>query len=411
MVSSAVDAFRVAAFALWGTTRAARQGRLRGVRLPLLAAALLGGFTATARAQDAELNASVHERVLQVPKPGLLAPGLETTLYKPEGPGPFPVAVINHGKAYGDARFQSRYRPLGAVRYFMQRGYAVVVPMRQGFSRSGGSYVSGGCNVGGNGLAQAGDVRAVLDHVAAQPWADKNNMVVLGQSHGGWTTLALGVQGYPGVKALVNFAGGLRQNACPAWENGLVRAAADYGKQTTLPSLWFYGDNDSYFSTATYQAMYSAYTAAGGPGRLVAFGHFGADAHHLFGSRAGQPIWQPEVTKLLASVGLPSEPLPEFSRYRMAGATPIPAATSFARLDDDSKLPYLKVAGRTGYKTYLGKMVPRAFAIGSDGAWGWADGGDDPLKRALDNCGRHSKKPPCRLYSVDDAVVWTGGAP
>lgn len=376
---------------------------------PLVCALLCGGVW-PAWAQDAALNASINEAVIQIPKAGLLALNLETTLYKPDGPGPFPVAIINHGKAYGDSRFQSRYRPATAARYFMQRGYAVVVPMRQGFSKSGGTYIDGGCNVGGNGRAQAGDVKATLDYVTAQPWADKNNILVLGQSHGGWTTLALGAQGYPGVKALVNFAGGLRQTGCPAWENGLARAAADYGGQTNLPSLWFYGDNDSYFTTATYQAMYSGYTAAGGQARLVAFGNFGSDAHSMFGSRAGQPIWQPEVTKLLASVGLPSEPLPAFSRYRMAGDTPIPDATSFAPLEDESKLPYLKQAGRTGYKTYLTKLAPRAFAIAPDGALGWADGGDDPLKRAVDNCSRHSKQPPCRLYSVDDFVVWQEGS-
>lgn len=382
------------------------------MRLPvfILLGALLCGGAQAAWAQDGELNASINEVVIHIPKPGLMSLELETTLYKPDGPGPFPVAVINHGKAYGDSRFQSRYRPATAARYFMQRGYAVVVPMRQGFSKSGGSYVGGGCNVGGNGRAQASDVKAVLDYVTAQPWADKNNMVVLGQSHGGWTTLALGAQGYPGVKALVNFAGGLRQTDCPAWENGLARAAADYGKQSALPSLWFYGDNDSYFNTATYQAMYSAYTAAGGQARMVAFGNFGADAHSMFGSRAGQPIWQPEVTKLLALVGLPSEPLPAFSKYRMAGLTPIPEATSFAPLEDESKLPYLKQSGRTGYKTYLTKLVPRAFAIAPDGAWGWADGGEDPLKRAVDNCTKHAKSP-CKLYSVDDFVVWNGGTP
>ena len=37
--------------------------------------------------------------------------------------------------------------------------------------------------------------------------------------------------------------------------------------------------------------------------------------------------------------------------------------------------------------------------------WGWADGGVDPFKRALDNCNR-SGRGACQLYSVDDYVVW-----
>ena len=55
--------------------------------------------------------------------------------------------------------------------------------------------------------------------------------------------------------------------------------------------------------------MHEQYVAAGGHARLVAFGVFGKDSHGLFGSRAGGPIWQPEVTKFLAQLGLPSEPL------------------------------------------------------------------------------------------------------
>jgi len=55
----------------------------------------------------------------------------------------------------------------------------------------------------------------------------------------------------------------------------------------------------------------------------------------------------------------------------------------------------------------LTKQIPRAFAIAPNGAWAWADGGDDPLQRALNNCNRYRKdKADCRLYSVDDFVVW-----
>ena len=372
----------------------------------LLCAALIGSVVRPAGAQARELNPLLNETIIQVPKPGLFTIELETTLYKPDGDGPFPVVVINHGKSPGDSRFQSRYRPALAARYFMQRGYVVVVPMRQGFSKSGGSYIGGGCNVESNGRVQAADVKAVLDYVVAQPWADKQRMLVMGQSHGGWTTLAFGAQNYPGVKALVNFAGGLRQESCPNWREALASGAASFASQTQLPSVWFYGDNDSFFDTATYRAMFDQYAAAGGKARLVAFGQFGADAHSMFASRAGLPIWQPEVARLLASVGLPSEPKAEFAKYRMEGLTPIPPRTSFAAIDDESRLPHVKDSGRAGYKTYLTKLPPRAFAIAPSGSWAWADGGDDPLKRALDN-GKRFAKADCKLYSVDDDVVWT----
>src|SRR5438105_1929870 len=212
--------------------------------LPRLLACAALAFSCVAAAQPAVGDSSLNEAVLSIPKrSGLFTFELETTLYKPDGVGPFPIAIINHGKAPGDTRFQGRYRPAVAARYFLQRGYAVVVPMRQGFSKSGGGYIGAGCNVESNGRVQAEDVKAVLDYVVAQTWADKDHVVVVGQSHGGWTTLAFGPLNYPGVKGLINFAGGLRQDGCPNWKEALADGAARYAKETRLPSLWFYGDN------------------------------------------------------------------------------------------------------------------------------------------------------------------------
>src|ERR1035437_7715940 len=221
------------------------------------AAAVLALCLVGVGAQAQDLNADLREQVLMVPKKGaMFTTLLETTIYRPPVDGPFPLAVINHGKAFGDPRFQARFRPSRAARFFLQRGYAVVVPMRQGFSRSAGNYVGGGCNVESNGQVQAEDVKAVLDHITALAWADKSRILVAGQSHGGWTTLAFGALSYPGVRGLVNFAGGLRQDNCAGWEATLVRAGGAYGKAVRVPSLWFYGDNDSYFSADTFRRLY-----------------------------------------------------------------------------------------------------------------------------------------------------------
>ena len=363
-----------------------------------------------ALAQQAVVDEALNESVQMIPKKGLFTVALETTLYKPPGDGPFPVVVVNHGKSPGNPRFQSRYRPASAARYFLQRGYAVVVPMRQGFSKSEGSYMGAGCNVESNGELQATDVKAVLDYVVAQPWADKDHVLVIGQSHGGWTTLAFGALNYPGVKALVNFAGGLRQDDCVGWEGALAVGARDYAKNTHVPSLWFYGDNDSFFRTSTYQAMFDGYVASGGQARLVAFGKFGTESHKMFGSKAGERIWQPEVTAFLETVGMPSSPLERYANYAAQARTEVPPRTDFAEFADETKIPFVKDSGRIAYKNYLTKSFPRAFAISPTGAWGWAEEGDDPLKRALDSCNKN-KPGTCMLYSVDDFIVWTGESP
>lgn len=377
---------------LWGALRACC------VTLALLLAA--GG---SAWAQ--ELNAALREQVLMVVKKGgLFSLALETTVYKPPGDGPFPVVVINHGKALGDPRFQARYRPAGAARFFLARGYAVVVPMRQGFSKSEGSYIGGGCNVESNGRVQAEDVKAVLDDVLAQSWVDRRRVLVAGQSHGGWTTLAFGTLDYPGVRGLVNFAGGLRQESCSGWEGTLARAGGAYGRATRVPSIWFYGDNDSYFAPHTFRPLFENYVAAGGKAELVAFGPFGSDAHAMFGSRSGEAIWQPRVEAFMRSIELPTEVrFPDLATLR---TLPVPARTHFADLQDTDAVPFLKAGGREGYKAFLTKQFPRAFAVSASGAWGWAEMGDDPLARALANCNRNSRNHPCHLYAVDDGVVW-----
>ncbi len=151
--------------------------------------------------------------------------------------------------------------------------------------------------------------------------------------------------------------------------------------------------------------MFEQYTAAGGQARLVAFGQFGSDSHSMFGSRAGAPIWQPEVSKLLASVGMPSEPLIKYARFGKRVMMDVPPKTDFAEVFDETKLPFVRDTGRAGYKLYLTKLTPRAFAIAPNGFWGWADGGDDPLQRSLNNCNRKGNAE-CKLYSVDDFVVW-----
>lgn len=258
------------------------------------------------------------EEIVMIKKPGFFTLELEVTLFKPPGDGPFPLVVINHGKAAGDPRFQKRATYPQATRFFLTRGYVVAVPMRQGFSKSTGSYIGGGCNVESNGVVQAEDVKVTLDYLMAHAPVDPGKILVMGQSHGGLTTLAFGATNYPGVLGLVNFAGGLRQDTCPGWEGTLASAFGNYGKRTKIPSLWFYGDNDSYWTKDTWQAMYKKYSEAladkGGTARMVAFGTFVTDAHRMFGHQEGQSIWEPEVSKFLVQVGLPSAVLnPQFT--------------------------------------------------------------------------------------------------
>lgn len=343
------------------------------------------------------------ESIVAIKNNRLFAVDLETTIFKPEGEGPFPVVIINHGKSLGNNRLQERERAIVATRQFMQRGYAVVLPMRQGFSNSGGAAVGEGCNIAGNGEAQADDIHAVMKWVTQQPWADAQRMIMLGQSHGGLTTLAYAQDPHPGVKFIVNFAGGLKYTHGCQWELALKDAFKAYGQKVKIDSLWFYGANDSFFPPDVIRPAHQAYVDAGGQAEMIAFGPFGADAHGMFASPGGLAIWWPSVEAKLQQHGMPTALT--FPQYGAAGKTPKPEPTQWADLKVIDQIPHLKDGGKKGYEVFLEKPLPRAFAFSGSGAWGWAHGGEDPLGRALANCQKNSKLP-CLLYAVDEHVVW-----
>jgi len=330
---------------------------------------------------------------------------LETTIFRPPGNGPFPLLLMNHGKERGNPTVQKRDRFLAMSREFVKRGYAVAVPMRKGFAKSSGQYSDFGCNMKDNGQLQADSLQAALTALVKESWVDPDRILVAGQSYGGLATMAFGTRPFPGVRGLLNFAGGLRVDGGSCnWRASLVSAVADYAAKTTLPSLWFYGENDSYFDHELASQMFQAYQSAGGQAQLIAFGQFKADAHGLAGSRDGVAIWWPETERFLQSVGLPTADIVPLA------PPPKIAATNFAPIDNINAVPYLTEIGREGYRRFLEKSTPRAFAVSPSGQWSWAEEGDDPAERVLANC-QQSSKAPCRLYAVDEDVVWSEQAP
>lgn len=346
----------------------------------------------------------LNEQVVRIPAGPQHANLLETTLFRPPGTGPFPLLVINHGKQAGQPALQQRDRFLYMAATFVERGYAVLVPMRSGFAGSTGQYVDHGCDMAANGQAQADDVLDVIAYARRQRWIDGARIVVAGQSYGGLATVALAGRPVPGVRGVMNFAGGLRvdDGSCD-WQSALVQAFAGYGGLARVPSLWLYGANDSYFPPDLVARMFGAYRAAGGQGTLFAYPAFKRDGHTTLGSRDGVAVWLPQVERFLRQIGMPSAQL-----LQLAPATE-PARSHYAGLDNVDALPFLRDAGRQAYRAFLSMVMPRAFALSASGAWGWAEDGEDPDGRALAACQSKSSQP-CQLYCVDDYVVWRARA-
>jgi dienelactone hydrolase len=355
--------------------------------------------------QDLPVDFRLNEQVIMVPAGKDGAARLQTTVFRPNGTGPFPLLVINHGKESGEPQLQSRDRFIFMATAFVKRGYAVMVPMRQGFASSTGSYATFGCNMEANGQAQADDVLSTIDFARTQTWIDADRILVAGQSYGGLATIALGTRDVPGVRGLINFAGGLRDdgNNCD-WRSELVHAFASYGAHSKIPSLWMYGVNDSLFGPDLVSRMHAAFVREGGKARLYEFGVFKRDSHGMIASRDGEKIWWKEAEPFLRQVGMPTD--------EMVAVEPAPSLprTDFARVDDIDAVPYLNASGRAAYRDYLARMTPRAFAVSSNGAWCWAEDGEEPAQRALSTCEKKGNGT-CKLYSVDDYVVWQGTTP
>lgn len=350
------------------------------------------------------LDARLNEQVIMVPAGDGLREALETTVFRPAGPGPFPLLLMNHGKQAGPARLQQRERFIYMATEFVRRGYAVMLPMRAGFARSTGAYRDAGCDMLGNAQGQARDMLAALAYARRQSWVDPQRIVVAGQSYGGMAALALATRVLPGVRGVLNFSGGLRVDmpGCD-WQGALAKTFATLGAYNHIPSLWLYGANDSYFGPALAQRLFRSFTGSGGQAELVAYGPFKRDAHLTLGSRDGVAVWLPATERFLQSIGMPVRQV-----YRVADA-PSPPATHFAPQDDIAAVPYLEEQGRAAYRVFLEKTAPRAFALSASGAWGWAEEGESPDVRALASCQRRSSLP-CQLYSVDESVVWPGAS-
>jgi hypothetical protein len=147
--------------------------------------------------------------------------------------------------------------------------------------------------------------------------------------------------------------------------------------------------------------MYDSYVAAGGPGRLVAFGNFMSDAHNILGMPEGLQLWAPKVDAFLAKLDLPNKVL-----YPQYLPTAFPAPSHFAAIDDVEAVPYLnsRIEAKNMYRKFLDTPMPRVFVVAPSGYMGIDNGGFDPIGRGISRC--NAKTSGCGVYAVDDYVTW-----
>jgi dienelactone hydrolase len=288
----------------------------RQLRILPVAALLLLAIIGVDVAQAQNLDAALREEVVSVPlPPGSGVAALVATSYRPQGDGPFPLIVLSHGSPANAAERgkMGRYRVLSRIREFTRRGFAVIVPMRRGYGDTGGVWAEtffrcSAPDYYAAGVQAAVDLVATVDYARTLAYVDRERIILVGQSAGGFASIAAASQGPPGVIAVVNLSGGRggrpdTHPGEPCVPDNMSRAIARFAPTISVPVLWHYAENDRFFAPEHVRAWFHAFEVAGARGVLVMQPPFGNDGHSMFAAAAGLPIWTAAFDGFLRPLG------------------------------------------------------------------------------------------------------------
>jgi dienelactone hydrolase len=286
------------------------------VRVSAFTTAVIAVLAVAAFADDRRAEQAIQEEVWAIPVT------LPTIAYvvRPLGKGPFPLVVMNHGVSLNQK--ERGFFPLVEFRdaaiWFAKRGYMVVAPTGSGYGAAAldvpehGHYPLFFSKVGNcdnPNFHDAGRLVAlmdkwIIDYMADQKLIVPDNVIVVGQSAGGWAAIALSSENVPGVRAIITFAagrggrvGGKPNNNCAP--DRLVAATGEFGRTARTPMLWIYIENDTFFGPELSRQMHAAYTGAGGKAEYHLLPPFGDEGHFLVSSADSLPLWTPLVAAFL----------------------------------------------------------------------------------------------------------------
>jgi dienelactone hydrolase len=256
-------------------------------------------------------GAQAHRQLWRVPStdPDVL---MFTTVFRPSGSGPFPLVVMNHGTTQNPV--QRQYFPLlefqAAALWFVHQGFVVAAPQRPGHGETGGVYLEdvddcSSASFLAAGRAGAGNISKTIDYMTTQSFVRPDRVVVVGQSAGGWDTLAFVSENPSNVRAAINFDGGRGGHFHGRPDNNcrpdqLVDATRVLGSTARTPTLWIYTENDSYFGPQLSKQMFAAWEAGGGKADYHLLPAFKEEGHLLVDYPQAVAVWAPIVQRFLA---------------------------------------------------------------------------------------------------------------
>jgi len=221
---------------------------------------------------------------------------LHGVVYRPEGAGPFPAVVYNHGSA-GGMLSKLAFDALGPV--FASHGWVFFGPYRrgQGLSASAGPYIGdqiseavkkGGTSAGATTMVRLLETDHLNDQLSAlawlrkQPFVQADHVAVAGNSFGGIESV-LGAERGNYCAAVASAAGAQSWANAPELQSLMTRAV----RNAKVPVFFFQAANDYDLSpsktlSAAMKAANKAYelkiypSYGDSPGDGHNFGYFGA---------------------------------------------------------------------------------------------------------------------------------------
>lgn len=245
---------------------------------------------------------------------------LKGIIWRPEGNGPFPAVLYNHGSGRD---YEKQFAALGPL--FASRGYVFFAPYRRGHGLSAdqGEYIVDLLDrvQKEKGLEERGklmvklletdhlnDQIAAVSHLKSLSFVDRERIAVAGNSFGGIQTVLMAERS-TGIRAAVDFAGAsLTWADTPAIRERMLMAV----RKAKVPIYFIQAENDQNLSPSRVLAAEMKQLRK--PHKIKIFPPFGKTAEdgHSFGYFGGE-IWATEVFAFL------SEAMKNFPATRTMG--------------------------------------------------------------------------------------------
>jgi dienelactone hydrolase len=152
-------------------------------------------------------------------------------------------------------------------------------------------------------------VLAALAWAQQQPWVMPSRILLVGNSAGGFATIAAAATSPRGVIGGISFVGGLGgsptespRKSCKPEQVGAIYGK--FGKTARIPTLWLYAENDLFWGADVPKQWFDAFKAGASDATFLQTPPVPGEenGHTLINS--GGPLWKPSVESFVQRLKL-----------------------------------------------------------------------------------------------------------